>query len=86
MKNTYLEVLNKLRESNIRSEIYLGNKDLQNQMIYANRRNSPAVILIGNDENISNKITIKDMKKEKQFKIDKNNLINEIRKIVPKDI
>ena len=55
-------------------------------MIYANRRNSPAVILIGNDENISNKITIKDMKKEKQFKIDKNNLINEIRKIVPKDI
>lgn len=86
LKNTYLEVLNKLRESNIRSEIYLGNKDLQNQMIYANRRNSPAVILIGNDENISNKITIKDMKKEKQFKIDKNNLINEIRKIVPKDI
>ena len=79
--NSYLEILNQLRESDIRSEIYLGNKDLKNQMIYANRRNSPAVILLGNDEYLNNKITIKDMKNQKQTTIDKKNLLNEIKKL-----
>jgi histidyl-tRNA synthetase len=47
----YQKMVAKLRNANIRAELYLGNpKNMGNQFKYADRRNSPCVIIQGSDE------------------------------------
>ena len=47
----YMGLVAKLREAEIRAEMYLGNpKNLGNQFKYADRRNSPCVVIQGSDE------------------------------------
>ena len=55
----YIQILNKLRNSNISSEIYPGEGKLKKQMEYANKIKSPAVILYGEDEIKSGKANFK---------------------------
>jgi histidyl-tRNA synthetase len=51
-----------LRGANIRAELYLGNpKNMGNQLKYADRRNSPCVIIQGSDEKARGEIQIKDL-------------------------
>jgi histidyl-tRNA synthetase len=46
----------------IRAELYLGNpKNMGNQLKYADKRNSPCVIIQGSDEKANGKIQIKDL-------------------------
>ena len=61
----YYEILKELRGADINSEIYLGDSSLKSQIKYADKRNSPAVILCGDNEFKENKITIKNLKKGK---------------------
>jgi len=61
----YYEILKELRNQDINSEIYLGDSSLKSQLKYADKRNSPAVILCGDNEFKENKITIKNLKKGK---------------------
>ena len=47
----YQKMVTALRAANIRAELYLGNpKNMGNQLKYADRRNSPCVIIQGSDE------------------------------------
>jgi histidyl-tRNA synthetase len=47
----YQKMVASLRAANIRAELYLGNpKNMGNQLKYADRRNSPCVIIQGSDE------------------------------------
>jgi len=47
----YQKMVAQLRDANIRAELYLGNpKNMGNQLKYADRRNSPCVIIQGSDE------------------------------------
>jgi histidyl-tRNA synthetase len=47
----YQKMVASLRNENIRAELYLGNpKNMGNQLKYADRRNSPCVIIQGSDE------------------------------------
>jgi histidyl-tRNA synthetase len=47
----YQKMVASLRGANIRAELYLGNpKNMGNQLKYADRRNSPCVIIQGSDE------------------------------------
>jgi histidyl-tRNA synthetase len=47
----YQKMVASLRNANIRAELYLGNpKNMGNQLKYADRRNSPCVIIQGSDE------------------------------------
>jgi histidyl-tRNA synthetase len=47
----YQKMVAALRNANIRAELYLGNpKNMGNQLKYADRRNSPCVIIQGSDE------------------------------------
>jgi histidyl-tRNA synthetase len=47
----YQKMVASLRNANIRAELYLGNpKNMGNQLKYADRRNSPCVIIRGSDE------------------------------------
>jgi histidyl-tRNA synthetase len=58
----YQKMVAKLRNANIRAELYLGNpKNMGNQLKYADRRNSPCVIIQGSDEKARGEVQIKDL-------------------------
>jgi histidyl-tRNA synthetase len=58
----YQKMVAQLRNANIRAELYLGNpKNMGNQLKYADRRNSPCVIIQGSDEKACGEIQIKDL-------------------------
>ena len=79
-----------MRSNNINSEIYLDSKkNLGKQLTYANKRGLPLAVICGENEFKDNNITIKNLlgKKEdnNQITFPKENLVNEIRKIIPND-
>jgi histidyl-tRNA synthetase len=58
----YQKMVALLRNANIRAELYLGNpKNMGNQLKYADRRNSPCVIIQGSDEKARGEVQIKDL-------------------------
>jgi histidyl-tRNA synthetase len=51
-----------LRNAHMSAELYLGNpKNMGNQLKYADRRNSPCVIIQGSDEKARGEVQIKDL-------------------------
>jgi histidyl-tRNA synthetase len=59
----YQKMVATLRNAGLRAELYLGNPkhSLGQQMKYADKRNSPCVIIQGSDEKANGKIQIKDL-------------------------
>ncbi|MBB4370154.1 histidyl-tRNA synthetase [Bradyrhizobium sp. cir1] len=58
----YQKMVASLRGAGIRAELYLGNpKNMGNQLKYADRRNSPCVIIQGSDEKARGEVQIKDL-------------------------
>jgi histidyl-tRNA synthetase len=58
----YQKMVAALRNAHIRAELYLGNpKNMGNQLKYADRRNSPCVIIQGSDEKARGEVQIKDL-------------------------
>src|ERR1700759_5163747 len=58
----YQKMVATLRNAGIRAELYLGNpKNMGNQLKYADRRNSPCVIIQGSDEKDRHEVQIKDL-------------------------
>ena len=58
----YQRMVAALRNNKIRAELYLGNpKNMGNQLKYADRRNSPCVIIQGSDEKARGEVQIKDL-------------------------
>jgi histidyl-tRNA synthetase len=58
----YQKMVANLRNADIRAELYLGNpKNMGNQLKYADRRNSPCVIIQGSDEKARGEVQIKDL-------------------------
>jgi histidyl-tRNA synthetase len=58
----YQKMVSQLRNANIRAELYLGNpRNMGNQLKYADRRNSPCVIIQGSDEKARGEVQIKDL-------------------------
>ncbi len=58
----YQKMVAVLRAAKIRAELYLGNpKNMGNQLKYADRRNSPCVIIQGSDEKARGEVQIKDL-------------------------
>ena len=78
----YVGILNKLRELNISSEIYPGEGKLKKQMEYANKLGSPAVILYGENEIKSGKVTLKNLESGNESSIKIEELANEIKKLL----
>ena len=78
----YLDILNKLRASNISSEIYPGEGKLKKQMEYANKLGSPAVILYGENEIKSGKVTLKNFKSGNESSVKIEELASEIKKLL----
>ena len=64
-----IEVANTLRNAGIKTEIYFDNKKLKSKFKYADRLNVPYVIVIGEDEINTGKLTIKNMKEGTQERL-----------------
>ncbi|MFT3732024.1 MAG: histidine--tRNA ligase [Hyphomicrobium sp.] len=58
---TYQKMTQALRNAGIRAEMYLGSSGMKAQMKYADKRNSPCVIIQGSDERAKGEVTIKDL-------------------------
>ncbi len=78
----YINVQTILRKAGISVEIYPGESKLKKQMEYANKIKSPAVILYGEDEIKSGKLTLRNLSSGKEQSIKINELANEIKKII----
>ena len=78
----YVEILNKLRSSNIRSEIYPGDGNLKKQMEYANKIASPCVIFYGDDEIKKEEVKLRNLKTGEESSTKIENLLNEIKKYI----
>ena len=63
-----LKLLQKLRKNKINSELYPSNDKIKKQMNYANNKGVQFVIMVGEDEIKSGKLTVKDMKSGEQSK------------------
>ena len=82
----YNEILDYLRENGINSELYLdSSKNLKKQLTYADKKDCPAAIIVGESEIKENKFTLKNLKSSKendQKTVAKESLIDEIKKII----
>ena len=78
----YIKILNILRDSKISSEIYPGVGKLKKQMEYANKINSPAVILYGDNEKKLGKAILKNLKSGIEETVKIESLSDEIKKIL----
>ena len=57
----YQRMVQRLREANIRAELYLGQGKFGPQMKYADKRNAPCVVIQGSDEKGAAKSSVKDL-------------------------
>jgi histidyl-tRNA synthetase len=57
----YFAVAGELRNAGIAAEVYLGQSGMKAQMKYADRRLSPAAIMLGDDEIAAGTVTVKDL-------------------------
>lgn len=64
-----LPLLQKLRDANVKAELYPAGAKLKKQMDYANAKQIPYTILIGSDEMQSGSLTFKNMENGEQEKL-----------------
>jgi histidyl-tRNA synthetase len=57
----YFAAAQELRAAGIAAEVYLGSSGMRPQMKYADRRMSPAAVIMGGDEIAAGQVTIKDL-------------------------
>ncbi|MFP4846070.1 histidine--tRNA ligase [Winogradskyella sp. PE311] len=78
-----LEAVTRLREVGVRSELYpdsaKNTKQMGKQMNYANRRNIPFVVLVGDEELAADKFTLKNMTTGEQYKLSKADLLDTLK-------
>lgn len=67
--NYSINIAKVLREENIKCDVYYNDKKIKSKLNYANRLKVPYVILIGEDEEKENKVTIKNMETGEQTKV-----------------
>ena len=78
----YIKILNRLRSSNISSEIYPGEGKLKKQMEYADKIESPCVIFYGDDEIKKAQAKIRNLKTGEELSVKIENLADEIKKFI----
>jgi histidyl-tRNA synthetase len=95
----YQKIARQLRDKNIDAEVYYGfQRGLKKQLSYADKKNSPIAILLGEDEFKKGVVTVRDLrlgskmsaditdkeewKKKAQFEVPRNELIEKIMSII----
>jgi histidyl-tRNA synthetase len=57
----YFAIAGELRTAGVAAEVYLGHAGMKAQMKYADRRLSPAAVIVGSDELAAGTVTVKDL-------------------------
>ena len=78
----YINLQKILRKFGVSVEIYPGDGKLKKQMEYANKINSPAVILFGENEIKSGKPILRNLRTGKETIVQIKKLVDEIKKII----
>jgi len=73
-----LPILAKLRANGINSEIYPASQKMKKQMTYANNKNIPFVIMVGETEMEEGLVSLKDMDTGEQLKLTPDQLIEKL--------
>ncbi len=66
-QQSYYQIATEIREKGISAEVYLGSSGMKAQMKYADRRNSPFVIIEGTNERERGIVTVKNLIKGKEI-------------------
>ena len=74
-----LKAIKELREAGVNAELYPDAAKMKKQMNYANKRNIPFVVLVGEQEMENNVYALKNMKSGEQSKVSLNELISAIK-------
>jgi histidyl-tRNA synthetase len=64
-----LQAVTKLRQAGVKAELYPDNAKMKKQMNYANRRDIPYVVLVGEEEVKAQLFTLKNMESGEQQKL-----------------
>ena len=75
-----LKAIKKLRDNGINAELYPDNSKMKKQMTYANRKEIPFVVLVGENELVNNNYTLKDMSSGEQSQLVLDDLIKIVKK------
>ncbi|MBC3759142.1 histidine--tRNA ligase [Hyunsoonleella sp. SJ7] len=75
-----LKAIKQLRAQDVNAELYPDDAKMKKQMTYANRRNIPFVVLVGESEIGANHYTLKNMVSGSQEKVSLDTLISTIKK------
>lgn len=78
-RNYCLPLASKLRAENINTEIYPDTVKIKKQFDYANKKQVPFVVVIGEEEMKSGKLTLKDMASGEQTKLSLEEIIEKIK-------
>ncbi|MFK7833211.1 MAG: histidine--tRNA ligase [Winogradskyella sp.] len=70
-----LQAVTKLRQDDVKAELYPDAAKMKKQMNYANRRNIPFVVLVGEEELNSGVFTLKNMTSGEQHKVEFSELL-----------
>ena len=77
--NYCMSIAKDLRSKGIVAEVYMEKKSFKKKLNYANRLGIPYVCIIGEDEEKSNKVTLKNMTTGEQILIDKDKVFENIK-------
>ncbi|MBO6607572.1 histidine--tRNA ligase [Psychroserpens sp.] len=73
-----MKAIKELRANGVRAELFPDKKNTKKQFNYANKRNIPFVVLLGDSELQSNTYTLKHMSSGEQSQVDLNGLISAV--------
>ena len=76
-----LPIVSQLRKAGINTELYPDQSKMKKQLSYANSKAIPYVVLIGENEMNTGKLTVKNMTTGEQFETDTEHLIEKIKLI-----
>ncbi|MEI7777582.1 MAG: histidine--tRNA ligase [bacterium] len=77
-QSEYLKIVSELRAANINASLFFDTAEPKKQFVYAEDRKIKFVIVYGEDEAKEGKITIKDLEKGSQTKVDRDQLVKSL--------
>ena len=76
-----MQAIKKLRQADIKTEIYPDNAKLKKQMNYANKREIPFVVLVGDNELKNKNYTLKNMNSGEQSTLNMEELLQTMKNL-----
>ncbi len=77
-----ISLTEELRKEGIKTDLYLGKKDLRKQITYALNKGIPLMLILGEEENKKGELTLKNLINREQTRVKQDKIINHIRELL----